>query len=78
MDDEYEELIGAIIFWRGALKAQFTPDTQAFAQAQIDRLHQRADALLRDEGEIEDSECSFYCLDCPSFRFCLAEGRSCR
>lgn len=56
MDDEYEELIGAIIFWRGALSAQFTADTQAFAKAQIARLEQRAAEL----GDILDEEAELW------------------
>lgn len=49
--DEYQEIATAIIFWRGALKHQYTPDTQAFARAQIARLEARADELAQWENE---------------------------
>lgn len=49
-DDEFEEIATAIIFWRGALQYQYTPDTQAFALVQIARLEARADELANEEA----------------------------
>lgn len=51
MPTEWDEIAGAIIFWRGALQYQYTPDTQAFARAQIARLEARADELANEENE---------------------------
>lgn len=51
MPTEWDEIVGAIIFWRGALERQYTPDTQAFARAQIGRLEARADELSHEEDE---------------------------
>lgn len=59
MPTEWDEIAGAIIFWKGALCAQFTPDTQAFAREQIARLEKRADELAREEPSFwwEGEEC---------------------
>lgn len=51
LDEEFEEIATAIIFWRGALAHQYTPDTQDFARAQIARLEARADELANEENE---------------------------
>lgn len=51
MPTEFEEIATAIIFWKGALAYQYTPDTQAFARAQIARLEARADELANEEEE---------------------------
>lgn len=55
MPTEWDEIATAIIFWRGALECQYTPDTQAFARAQIARLEARADELAN--LNLEDETC---------------------
>lgn len=80
MNDEYEELIGAIIFWRGALSHQYTPETQAFAREQIARLEKRANELAEPVPESASPDdcphggtCS-YAGECPFRRVCLSEA----
>lgn len=50
-EEEFEEIATAIIFWRGALTHQYTPDTQDFARAQIARLEARADELTQEDEQ---------------------------
>lgn len=53
MPTEWDEIATAIIFWKGALERQYTPDTQAFAREQIARLEARADELANIHEEDE-------------------------
>lgn len=55
MPTEWDEIAGAIIFWRGALAHQYTQDTQEFARVQIARLEARADELAN--FNLEDEQC---------------------
>lgn len=55
MPTEWDEIAGAIIFWRGALERQYSPDTQAFAREQIARLEARADELAN--LNLENEQC---------------------
>ena len=53
-DPETQEINTAIIFWRGALDRQYTPETQEFAKEQIARLEKRAELLAEEPGEEDE------------------------